>query len=123
RIFVRAGLGIARSTLAEWVGRCGVALQPLVDALREVLLKQPVLHADETPVPMLSPGKKKAHRAYIWAYCSPATAALHAVVYDFAENRAGANARTFLEGWQGKLVCDEDRKSVVQGKRVALGGG
>src|SRR5690606_20341930 len=47
------------------------------------------------------------HRAYIWAYCSPATADLHAVVYDFAENRAGANARTFLEGWQGKLVCDD----------------
>lgn len=107
RIFARAGLGIARSTLADWVGRCGVALQPLADALRETLLTQPVLHADETPVPMLSPGKKKAHRAYIWAYCSPSTAALHAVVYDFAENRAGANARTFLDGWRGKLVCDD----------------
>src|SRR5690606_14561723 len=48
RIFARAGLGIARSTLADWVGRCGVALQPLADALRETLLTQPVLHADET---------------------------------------------------------------------------
>ncbi|MFC6632369.1 IS66 family transposase [Microbulbifer taiwanensis] len=107
RIFARAGLAISRSTLAEWVGRCGVALQPLVDALREALLQHPVLHADETPVPMLAPGKKKAHRAYIWAYCSTSTAAVKAVVYDFAETRAGANARTFLEGWQGKLVCDD----------------
>ena len=34
-IFERAGLAIPDSTLAEWVGRCGVALQPLVDALKE----------------------------------------------------------------------------------------
>lgn len=107
RIFARAGLAISRSTLAEWVGRCGVALQPLVDALREELLQHPVLHADETPVPMLAPGKKKVHRAYIWAYSSTSTNTVKAVVYDFAESRAGANARSFLEGWQGKLVCDD----------------
>ena len=32
-IFERAGLAIARSTLAQWVGECGAQLQPLVDAL------------------------------------------------------------------------------------------
>ena len=33
RIFERAGMLIARSTLAQWVGECGAQLQPLVDAL------------------------------------------------------------------------------------------
>ncbi len=65
KIFARAGVQLARSTLADWVGRCGVALQPLVDAMRECLHQQPVLHADETPVAMLSPGKKKTHKAYV----------------------------------------------------------
>ena len=69
-IFGRAGYAIPRSTLAEWVGRCGVALQPLVDAMREELIKEAILHADETPVPMLAPGKKKTHQAYVWAYAS-----------------------------------------------------
>ena len=55
-IFERAGHLIARSTLAQWVGECGVQLQPLVDALAAELLRQPVLHADETPVAMLKPG-------------------------------------------------------------------
>ncbi len=32
KIFGRAGLAIARSTLAQWVGQTGVRLQPLVDA-------------------------------------------------------------------------------------------
>ena len=67
-IFGRAGLEIPRSTLAHWVGRCGVALQPLVDALREALFERRVLHADETPVAMLAPGQGKTHKAYVWAY-------------------------------------------------------
>jgi transposase len=37
-IFERAGLRIADSTLAQWVGQCGVQLQPLVDALKQALL-------------------------------------------------------------------------------------
>jgi transposase len=106
-IFSRAGIAIARSTLADWVGRCGVALQPLVDALQETFLSHSVLHADETPVPMLAPGKKKTHRAYIWAYASTPFAPVKGVVYDFTQSRSGENARTFLQGWQGKLVCDD----------------
>jgi transposase len=34
-IFARAGMALSRSTLAEWVGTCGVRLQPLVDALKQ----------------------------------------------------------------------------------------
>jgi len=40
KIFGRAGLPIARSTLAQWVGNCGVQLQPLVDALREAVRRR-----------------------------------------------------------------------------------
>lgn len=75
-IFGRAGLAIPRSTLASWVGQCGVQLQPLVDALKAVMLKSPVLHADETPVAMLKPGNRKTHRAYIWTYCTTSYDAL-----------------------------------------------
>nr|WP_246590023.1 IS66 family transposase [Marinobacterium ramblicola] len=107
QIFTRAGVALPRSILAEWVGLCGVQLQPLVDALRDALLKEAVLHADETPVPMLSPGKKKTHKAYIWAYASTAFSDLKAVVYDFAPGRAGQHARDMLGDWTGKLVCDD----------------
>jgi transposase len=106
-IFERAGMALARSTLAQWVGACGVHLQPLVDALKAMLLERAVLHADETPVAMLMPGKGKTHRAYIWSYSSTQFDAMHAVVYDFADSRAAAHPKHFLEGWSGKLVCDD----------------
>jgi transposase len=111
-IFARAGFAIPRSTLGQWVGTCGLQLQPLVDALRDELLKHAVLHADETPVAMLKPGKGKTHKAYLWSYCTTAYDAVKAVVFDFAETRAGENAREFLrtghaDAWQGTLVCDD----------------
>lgn len=107
KIFARAGLGIPRSTLAQWVGTCGVRLQPLVDALRNAVLEHGVIHADETPVQMLTPGAKKTHRAYVWAYATSQFSDLSAVVYDFSPSRAGEHARNFLHGWSGKLVCDD----------------
>lgn len=107
QIYARAGVELPRSTLADWVGRCGVELTPLVDRLRSCLLGHAVLHADETPVPMLSPGNKKTHRAYIWAYATPRTDERQAVVYDFQPTRSGKACRDFLEDWQGQLVCDD----------------
>jgi transposase len=114
-IFERAGLAIARSTLAQWVGECGVQLQPLVDALSAELLKHDVLHADETPVAMLKPGNGKTHRAYLWSYCTTSFNPMKAVVFDFADSRGGQHVREFLglpgdernPGWQGKLVTDD----------------
>jgi transposase len=106
-IFGRAGLALPRATLAQWVGGCGVKLQPLVDAMRALLLARPVLHADETPVPMLKPGLGRTHRAYLWSYSTSEYDELQAVIYDFADSRSGVHAREFLGNWSGKLVCDD----------------
>ena len=86
---------------------CGVQLQPLVDALQQEVLVQPVLHADETPVAMLKPGNGKTHRAYLWSYCSTSMSTMKAVVFDFAESRAGRHAGDILGHWRGTLICED----------------
>jgi transposase len=106
-IYGRTGVPIARSTMAEWVGACGVKLQPLGDELRNLLLKRAVLHADETPMPTLRPGLGKTHRSYLWAYGTTPYDPDPIVVYDFAAGRSGEHARAFLGDWRGKLVCDD----------------
>ena len=107
QIYARAGVELPRSTLADWVGRCGVELTPLVEHLRSKLLEHAVLHADETPVPMLSPGKKRTHQAYIWAYATTRYAPVQGVIYDFQPSRSGKASREFLADWRGQLVCDD----------------
>jgi len=108
QISARHGVPIARSTLAEWVGRLGVSLQPLVDRLRELLLQNAVLHADETPVQQLDPGTGKTKRAYLWAYRSNDLDPVpRIVVFDYQTSRAGKHAQAFLAGWRGQLMVDD----------------
>lgn len=121
-IFARAGITLSRTTLAEWIGAVGVALQPLVDVLRTRLLQSPVLHADETPVAQLDPGAGKTRRAYLFAYAghgwpSAASAggagaarcpgAQPIVLFDYCASRAGRHAAAFLGTWRGALMVDD----------------
>lgn len=104
----REGVTLSRSTLAEWVGRIGVALQPLADRLVALLRERTVLHADETPVAQLDPGRGKTQRAYLWAYRSNALeTGPPIVVFDYQRSRAGQHAQDFLCGWQGHLMVDD----------------
>jgi transposase len=75
---------------------CGVQLQPLLDALKRELLRHGVLHADETPVSVQAPRKKKTHHAYLWTYC-PGVSNSRAIDYHFAPSHAGKHARAFLQ--------------------------
>lgn len=106
-IYARSGVHIARSSMAQWIGICGVRLTPLAEALKDFILGHEVVHADETPVAMLAPGKGKTKRAYVWVYRTTNFVARRAVLYDFSLTRGGANARRVLEGFDGTLVSDD----------------
>ena len=108
QIAARDRVILSRSTLAEWVGRIGVALQPLADRLALLLRSRSVLHADETPVRQLDPGAGKTKRAYLWAYrTNGLQTGPPIVVFDYQASRAGQHAREFLRGWQGHLMVDD----------------
>ncbi|MGH8077122.1 MAG: IS66 family transposase [Lysobacter sp.] len=104
-IYARSGVELSRSTLAEWIGACGVALQPLVDRLRTELKQDRILHADETPVAMLEPGAGKTRRSYLFAYRSGSGPPI--VVFDFCTSRSGEHARRFLGEYRGALMVDD----------------
>ena len=46
-IYARSGVHIARSSMAQWVGICGVRLTPLAETLKDFILSHSVIHADE----------------------------------------------------------------------------
>jgi len=124
QISARQGVMLARSTLADWVGRIGVALQPLADRLAEMLKQRLILHADETPVQQLDPGNGKTKRAYLWAYRSnDLDTGPPLIVFDYQPSRSGSHARHFLEGWRGHLMVDDysGYKALFAGGVVELG--
>ncbi len=103
KMFARAGVELSLSTLADWVGACGVALSPLVQALKVQLLQSRLLHADETPIKILG-AKGQSKRGYIWAYASGAQDSLQAVLFEVQESRSGQHARNFLRHPPARLL-------------------
>ena len=88
-IYARSGVHIPRSSMAQWLGICGVRLAPLAEALKDFILGHDVIHADETPVALLAPGKGKTSKAYVWVYRTTNFVAQRAVLYDFSTSRGG----------------------------------
>jgi transposase len=67
-MYARQDVELERSTLADWVGSTSRMLEPLVEALRRYVMAAGKLHADDTPVPVLSPGNGKTKTGRLWTY-------------------------------------------------------
>ncbi|SCZ85377.1 transposase (fragment) [Nitrosomonas mobilis] len=99
---------MSRSTLVEWAGRIGFALQPLADRLAWHLLQGSTLDVDETPVAPLDPGGGKTRKAYLWAYRSnDLEPGPRIIVFNYQVGCSGRHARHFLQNWQGHLLVDD----------------
>src|SRR3954451_11076477 len=59
QIFARQGIELDRSTLCDWVGRACWWLEPLWHLLRRHVLGSTRIFADDTPLPVLDPGRRR----------------------------------------------------------------
>ena len=68
QIFARHGIDLDRSTLAQWVGRAAWWLDLLYQRLLDGILASPVIFSDDTPLPVLDPGRGKTKTGRLWGY-------------------------------------------------------
>ena len=59
----------------------------MYDAHKCFVLDTGALHADETPVALLDPGRGKTKKAYVWAYARSALDGPPGVIYEFCPGR------------------------------------
>jgi len=110
QIFARHGIDLDRSTLANWVGRACWWLRPLAELLQGSILSSPKIFADDTPVPVLDPGRGRTKTGRLWSYARddrPWQGPLPpAVAYVYSENRQGAHPQSHLAAFAGVLQVD-----------------
>ena len=110
QIFARHGIDLDRSTLANWVGRAGWWLRPLAELLLSTILSSSKIFADDTPVPVLDPGRGRTKTGRLWSYARddrPWQGPLPpAVAYVYSENRQGVHPRSHLASFTGVLQVD-----------------
>ncbi len=109
-IYAREGVDLDRSTLADWVGQCSALLKPLNEALAAHVLAGTKLHADDTPVPVLCPGRGTTRQGRLWTYVRDDRASGSteppAVWFAYTPDRKGKHPVAHLQHYRGILQAD-----------------
>ena len=110
QIYARQGVELERSTLADCVGGSAALLEPLIEALARYTLETGYLHGDDTPVPVLEPGRGSTKTGRLWTYVRDgrpwAGAAAPAVLFRFSPDRKGERPASHLKDFAGVLHAD-----------------
>lgn len=96
-IFEQTGLSFNRTTLANLMIGCSDKLSAVTELLRQHLLTQDVIHADETSVQVLKETDRRPQsKSYLWLYRSRQDADQPIVLFDYQMTRSGQHPRKFL---------------------------
>jgi transposase len=110
QIFARHGVDLERSTLAGWVGGACWWLEALHDRLCKEVFASDHLFADDTPVPVLDPGRGRTKTGRLWVYAREQRGwggiDPPAAVYIFAPDRKAERPIAHLEQFKGVLHVD-----------------
>ncbi|MER8437195.1 IS66 family transposase [Mesorhizobium sp. M1312] len=106
--YAREGIDLSVSTLADQVGACATALQPLYELIEAHVLAAERLHGDDTTVPILAKGKTVT--GHIWTYVRDdrpfGGRAPPAALYYASGDRRQEHPERHLRGFAGILQAD-----------------
>lgn len=109
-IYARENVDLGRNLMANWMGHVGFHLEPLAERLFDLIREGERIFADETTLPVLSPGRGRTKQGYLWTYLrddrSYGGAGPPIVIYRFEDSRSGGCVMRHLAGWSGLLQCD-----------------
>jgi transposase len=106
KIFVRLGLDLPRSTMANWAIEASIRCKPLIELLQYEIRGGPLINVDETTLQVFKePGRRNTSKSYMWLYRGGAPDK-PALVYQYAPSRSGQVAEDFIGDYKGYLQSD-----------------
>ena len=110
QIFARHGVEIGRSTLANWVGGACWWLEPLQARLAAHVFASGKVFADDTPIPVLDPGRGRTKTGRLWVYTRDdrpwGGPDPPAALYFYSPDRKAERPAFHLDGFRGVLQVD-----------------
>lgn len=110
QIFARQGVELDRSTLANWVGGAVWWLEPLQARLAEHVFASQKLFADDTPIPVLDPGRGRTKTGRLWVYARDDRpwngSDPPAAVYLYSPDRRAERPASHLARFRGVVQVD-----------------
>jgi len=110
QIYARDGLDLDRAQLADWAGKAAWLIDPLVERIGAYVMAGCIIHADDTPIPVLAPGHGKTKTGRLWVYLRDERphggSSPPAVLYRYTPDRKGGHCRGHLKRFAGHLRAD-----------------
>lgn len=106
--FSRNGVNISRQTMSNWmVGSTSRYFTPLVERMKQELLKLPVTQSDETPTQVIRDDRNPGSKSYMWIHRSGEFYTERPVViYEYQKGRNHELPLAFYQNYEGVLVTD-----------------
>lgn len=102
--WARMGLPITRKEISNWhIKASQYYLESLYNLLREKLLEQPLLHADETSYRVL---ESDSQLTYYWTFLSGKAEKQGITLYHHNQRRSSLVVQEFLGDYSGYVHCD-----------------
>lgn len=106
--FASKHIPLLRATMSNWVMTAAEQwCLPIVEEMKRMLLAGEIIHADETRIQVLhEAGRKATAESKMWVYCNGKMNDRSSIIFDYKPTRKGENAKNFLQGFHGYLICD-----------------
>lgn len=106
-IFKRYGIDLVRSTMASWIIALGTLVIPLINLIREEMVRGKVIQADETRIQVhKGTGKEATAENYMWAFTGFGPSGSKIVLYELGPSRSHTVPLRVLDGFTGFLHTD-----------------
>ncbi len=108
RIFKQQGFPLARTVMANWVITVSeMYLEKIYLRLCRLIVQQPAIHADETPIQVLKePDRRAQQKSYMWVYATTKRSDIQIRCFSYENSRSGDRAHDFLKDFVGLLISD-----------------
>lgn len=106
--FSRNGVNISKQTMSNWmIGSANRYFAPLVECMKQELLKLPVTQSDETPTQVIRDDRNPGSKSYMWVHRSGEFYTERPVViYEYQKGRNHELPLAFYQNYEGILVTD-----------------
>lgn len=104
--FRNLGVDLSEQNFSNWHMRAGSELNPIADAIKDFILSQKAVNADETRVQVLDePGRKDTLDSWMWVICS-ATPDKPAAYFQYDVSRSSDVFKEIVGNYSGFLQAD-----------------
>jgi transposase len=110
KIFEREGVEIERMVMVDWMGHLAWWIDPIVEMIAAHVMGSPAIHADDTPIKVLAPGRGRTATGRFWNYVVDERPwggdRAPAVLFRYSPDRKGERPQEHLASFTGFLHAD-----------------